>query len=336
VADLIYRDVNEAACAYFGLTRERMIGHRLLESALKDSYVNCAHTGEPVILDAVPSHNTMLDAVRYYDVRATRVRPGLITLTWRDVTERIESAQRVEASEEQFRLLAENVADVVVRLRDDGLITWASNSIATALGAPAERWVGHHVAELYPPGERTVVRERWAQIVESGTYIGRAGVLGADGTPHCIHLHSTPFFDADGRRDGIVASFRVIDDEVAAEVHPREQIEQRDARNLSLARHLQAQTNRYMSQMHSAARYVESILPSDLDGPVAVTARYLPSEELGGDCYDFRWVDDDHLVVYLVDAPATGWSRRCCRCRCTMCFVREHSRPGHCWNPVRC
>ena len=304
--ELIYRDVNDAACSYFGLSREQMVGHPLLDSALKDRYVNCAQTGEPVILDAFAFHSEMLGAVRYYDIRATQVRPGLLTLTWRDVTERIETAQRVAASEEQFRLLAENVADVVVRLNDDGLVTWASNSIAAAMGAPAPHWIGQHVTELYPPEKRAHARQRWAQIVDAGTYIGRAGVLGADGTPHSIHVHSKPFFDADGERDGLVASFRVIDDEVAAETQAREQIEHRDARNRSLARYLQAQTNRLMSQLHSAARYVESILPSDLDGPVAVTARCLPSEELGGDSYDFRWVDDDHLIVYLVDVSGHG------------------------------
>ena len=63
---------------------------------------------------------------------------------------------------------------------------------------------------------------------------------------------------------------------------------------------------RLMAELGSAARYVTSILPDDLDGPVPVTSRYIPSEELGGDSFDHRWIDDDHLITYLVDVSGHG------------------------------
>lgn len=63
---------------------------------------------------------------------------------------------------------------------------------------------------------------------------------------------------------------------------------------------------RLVSELGAAARYVTSILPDDLDAPVPVTARYVPSQELGGDSFDYRWVDDDHLIVYLVDVSGHG------------------------------
>ena len=31
------------------------------------------------------------------------------------------------------------------------------------------------------------------------------------------------------------------------------------------------------------------------------TTTPLPSRELGGDCFDYRWVDDDHPLVYLIE-----------------------------------
>ena len=62
-----------------------------------------------------------------------------------------------------------------------------------------------------------------------------------------------------------------------------------------------------MVELSSAARYVTSILPSDMDHPVPVTSRYVPSlQELGGDSFDHRWIDDDHLIVYLVDVSGHG------------------------------
>lgn len=305
-AGLVYRDLNEAACASFGSSQHDMLGRRVPPSPLNARYVTCARTGEPLVLDAVPYHNDRLGALRHYDVRAVQVRQGLVMVTWRDVTDRIESGRRKAASETQFRLLADNVADVVVLLDDDSTIRWMSKSVEQTLGAVAERWIGHRAVDVALSGGRDTAQRFWSKLVDAGIYKGRAQIHGADGEPHTIHLHSKPFYDSGGKRNGVVVSFRVIDDEVAAEAEARKQIARRDEGNRSLARYLQAQTNRLMSELNSAARYVSSILPEDLDGPVAVRARYLPSEELGGDSYDFRWVDDDHLVAYLVDVSGHG------------------------------
>lgn len=69
---------------------------------------------------------------------------------------------------------------------------------------------------------------------------------------------------------------------------------------------LQQQTDQLISELRSAADYVTSVLPGDLAGPVQVSSRYLPSQQLAGDCFDYRWVDDDHLIVYLVDVSGHG------------------------------
>ncbi len=211
---------------------------------------------------------------------------------WRGGTARNEPAHRSTPWEKQFRLLAENVPDVVVHLNNDGWILWISNAVETALGAAPEYWIGRHALELAVVHTESAAERRLDRILDSHSDIGRALVRGADGTKHWIHFHSKAFYDAAGRRDGVVVSCRVIDDEVAAEQKVLQQIGERD--------------NRLRSQLNSAARYVESILPRDLEGAVAVTSRYFPSEELSGDSYDFRWVDDDHLVVYLLDVSGHG------------------------------
>ncbi|MCW1957533.1 MAG: CHASE domain-containing protein, partial [Mycobacterium sp.] len=69
---------------------------------------------------------------------------------------------------------------------------------------------------------------------------------------------------------------------------------------------MESLARRLMSELGSAARYVTSILPRDLDAPVPVTSRYVPSEELGGDSFDYRWIDDDPLIVYVVDVSGHG------------------------------
>lgn len=40
--------------------------------------------------------------------------------------------------------------------------------------------------------------------------------------------------------------------------------------------------------------------------PVRIASRYQPSSELAGDSHDYNWIDDDHLIVYLLDVSGHG------------------------------
>lgn len=65
------------------------------------------------------------------------------------------------------------------------------------------------------------------------------------------------------------------------------------------------------TQLDSAAKYVASILPGELTGPVEVSSRYLPSGAVGGDSFGYTWLDTDrdeadHLIVYLIDVSGHG------------------------------
>jgi serine phosphatase RsbU (regulator of sigma subunit) len=69
---------------------------------------------------------------------------------------------------------------------------------------------------------------------------------------------------------------------------------------------IRQKTDRLTTGLDSASAYVSSILPGDLEGPVRVSSRYLPSQQLGGDSFDYRWIDDDHLIAYLIDVSGHG------------------------------
>jgi sigma-B regulation protein RsbU (phosphoserine phosphatase) len=441
VVDLVYRDVNSATCTYLGLSREQLIGHSCLEtlpniegSGLLAHYVRCAESGEQVVLDDFPYHNELLGDFRYYDIRGANAGPGLISLTWRDVTDRVEVGHVLAESEERFRLLAENAGDVVVHVRDNRFV-WVSPSVVNVLGAPPEYWLGRETEEIIPADDKLTHASR-VQEIRQGPFIGQARVVAIDGSTHWVHAHAKPFYDADGHRDGVVTAFRLIDDEVAqrrqmtqallsharaderyrklmenspigmclvtpdghfeavnqalcdffgydagtlrnktwleltaadyldadlakvedvlagridsyriikqfinsdgvliwgdlsvsclrnasgtvenfltqvtditAEVAAREQVSQRDRQNRVLTQRLQSQSNRLTAELRSAASYVASILPGELTGTVRVSSRYLPSRELGGDSYDYRWIDDDHLIVHLIDISGHG------------------------------
>ncbi|MEB3358237.1 MAG: SpoIIE family protein phosphatase [Synechococcales bacterium] len=68
--------------------------------------------------------------------------------------------------------------------------------------------------------------------------------------------------------------------------------------------HLQKQI--LETELHEAADYVRSLLPATLNDKVLIDSRFLPSRQLGGDCFDYFWLDPDFLVMYLLDVSGHG------------------------------
>jgi sigma-B regulation protein RsbU (phosphoserine phosphatase) len=73
------------------------------------------------------------------------------------------------------------------------------------------------------------------------------------------------------------------------------------------SRDLQHQKQLLEAELAEAAEYVSSILPDRLmEPPVTIDARFIPSRQLGGDGFDYYWLDSEHLVIYLLDASGHG------------------------------
>ncbi len=346
-----------------------------------------------------------------------------------DVTPTIDATER-------YRLLAENVADVVLRVDADGMISWVSPSVESALGAPPEYWIGRKAREAVPPEDAPSAAARLGRALAGEVVKEPLRVMAVDGVIHWAHLHGKAFFDSEGRPDGATAVLRLIDDEVAAqqeaenarmqqaladaryrrlmdtaaigmcllaedgaflEVNPalckilgydadtltqkrwqeltppefldvgaddreavfegrrdayrlvkqyfhadgrriwvdvavncirdasgkvehlasqviditaevlnQERLEQSEKRIRLLAQKLQQKSDRLAAELQSAADYMASIMPKELVGQVNVRSCYLHSRELSGDCFDYTWIDDDHLLVYLIDVSGHG------------------------------
>ncbi|NJK37750.1 MAG: SpoIIE family protein phosphatase [Oscillatoriales cyanobacterium RM1_1_9] len=73
-----------------------------------------------------------------------------------------------------------------------------------------------------------------------------------------------------------------------------------------LSQDLQTQKQLLEAELAEAADYVRSLLPEPLTQPVQIDARFVPSRQLGGDCFDYCWLDPDYLAVYLMDTSGHG------------------------------
>ncbi len=102
----------------------------------------------------------------------------------------------------------------------------------------------------------------------------------------------------------------VDQEELLARVRSGVRLYQANERLQSLAIELQRQKDRLDAELAEAAGYVRSLLPDAIDGAsgagVKVRSCFVPSHELGGDVFDYFWIDDDHFALYLADASGHG------------------------------
>jgi diguanylate cyclase (GGDEF)-like protein/PAS domain S-box-containing protein len=221
--DFVYVDINRAACEYVGVERDEIIGHRLARllpgdapSVLMDLYTSAMETGEPLVLDDFQYRSAESNGSgRHFEIRAIRVDDSL-SVVWRDKTDQLSAIAALTSSEEQYRLLAVNSSDVVVRWRDDA-IAWVSPSLTAMLGWLPEQWVGGTYADLLHPDDRVGFTADRADLVGGLPRVHRYRLRDSQLCYHWVEEHARAYLDAQGKPDGLVGSFRTIDDEVAAE-----------------------------------------------------------------------------------------------------------------------
>ncbi len=73
-----------------------------------------------------------------------------------------------------------------------------------------------------------------------------------------------------------------------------------------LSRDLQIQKQLLEAELSQAAEYVRSLLPLPMTEPLSINSRFVPSRQLGGDCFDYYWLDPDYLAIYLLDTAGHG------------------------------
>lgn len=73
-----------------------------------------------------------------------------------------------------------------------------------------------------------------------------------------------------------------------------------------LSRDLRTQKLLLEEELAEAAEYVRSLLPEPLNESISIDSRFIPSRQLGGDCFDYYWLDEDSLAVYLLDTAGHG------------------------------
>jgi len=226
IVDFVFADANPAACAYNRIDYQDLVGARLLQVLpgtdpdLMDKCRHVVETGEPLMLDDfVYAQELRGGEERHYDIRAARVGDGL-SYTWQDVTDRHAAAEWLAESEENYRLLAENASDVVMRLSPDRRYEWVSGSIADVLGWKANDLLGHVIDEFIHPAELALFSRAVADTGLESTASTEFRFRRSDGSYRWVLCHTRLKLDEYGTPVALVGG--LIDIEARKEVEAQE------------------------------------------------------------------------------------------------------------------
>ena len=243
-----------------------------------------------------------------------------VVATFTDITDQLALRQQLVESEERFRMLAENSADVVLRTGSDGTVDWVSPSILAVLGGEPEEWIGRRAIEFLHPDDRVLVAQqvraargqRHARAVAArpGSPLRRGGWRWMGGT-------GTALRNPDGRVIGGVDSLR----DITVEVQAREALRDSEQRFRLLAE------NSTDVVVRSRDGIITWVSPSLL-----TTTGWRPHEWVGRPNRDFVHPDDlETQLREFAAAPISGpgMARRrilCQRQRLPLGRVRTTSR----------
>src|SRR5688500_18879442 len=113
---------------------------------------------EVVVLTGNASMDSVLRALRQesFDYLIKPVDPERLLDTISRASERWQRRvveQRLHETEEKFRLVVENMSDMILVVDDDRHISYASPSAARALGLPPETLIGRALSDLLGPAD---------------------------------------------------------------------------------------------------------------------------------------------------------------------------------------
>ncbi len=139
--------------------------------------------------------------------------------TWRPMDAEMQARQLAEQREAEFRILAENATDLVIRVGEDGRLAWVSPSVIQTLGWDPDDVIGRAPAAFLHPHDAQDMVERVTRLSKGDPRVESARrVLLADGSYHWFSVQASRVTDPDGRPAGRVIGLHDIDAEMRARV----------------------------------------------------------------------------------------------------------------------
>ncbi|MDO9034625.1 MAG: PAS domain S-box protein, partial [Methanoregula sp.] len=139
-----------------------------------------------------------------------------------DISERLKLEDALSESEEKYRALAENSADIIFSLDLTGTFTYISPQVSRYGYTPGEI-TGKEIQQFIYPDDQAIVLKNYRQEMHDGTSISSIfRIVDKQGSLHWIEENSNLKRDEQGNPKGMVGILRDVTDRVRAEEALRE------------------------------------------------------------------------------------------------------------------
>lgn len=158
-------DVNKAATEMYGYSRKELLGMQLRELTNDvPTYAELLNPTPGAEATHVNSRGEKLEFLVSVSLIEYWGRKAMLTIN-RDVRDMKRMHASVAANETKFRLLIQNISEIVSLIDRDGIVRFASPQIERVLGISAAEVMNHDVFEFVHPEERPRARQEYAQTV---------------------------------------------------------------------------------------------------------------------------------------------------------------------------